>query len=113
MKHDEKRQFQCTAFPNSINPKPHFSWRIQIGDKTKNMIGVDHFGETDDVNQLAGSIIQLSPDTVFHGYEGVHSDMAVECLVSHPELGDDLVAYTHLVEVLCKPFVNTQYLLSF
>lgn len=79
-----------------------------MGDETENFIGIDHLPDTDNLNQLAGSMIELSPDTIFGGYEGgsinVHSDLAVECLVSQPELGDDFISYTHLVEVLCKPF---------
>jgi hypothetical protein len=30
------------------------------------------------------------------------SDLLIECLASHPELGDDFISYSHVVEILCK-----------
>ena len=99
LKYNEHGEFQCVAHPQYINPKPKISWRIQMGTTTENLMGSDSLTE----DNLSQSSLYISPETAIRDYKkNAHHDLVVECLFSHPELGDDFVSYTHMVEVLCK-----------
>ena len=103
LKYNERGTFQCTAHPQYINPKPQFSWRVQMGAKTENILGKDDSINEDETNQLATSTLEITPETAIRDYKkNAHNDLVVECLVSHAELGVNFVSYTHMVEVLCK-----------
>ena len=103
LKYNEKGQFQCTAHPQYINPKAQFSWRVQMGAKTENVMGTDEYIDLDATHQYARNILEITPETAIRDYKkSAHNDLVVECLVSHPELGDNFQSYTHMVEVLCK-----------
>ena len=105
LKHNEMGKFNCVAHPQYINPKPKFTWRLQMGSKTETVRGEVDLMDPGATHQLSGSTLEITPETAIRGYKkSAHNDLVVECLVSHPELGDDFVSYTHVVEVLCKYF---------
>ena len=74
-----------------------------MGAKTENILGKDDSVNENETNQLATNTLEITPETAIRGYKkNSHNDLVVECLVSHVELGDNFVSYTHMVEVLCK-----------
>ena len=107
LKYNEMGQFHCEAHPGFINPKPHFSWRVQMGQTTENINGgVDDVINPDSPHQLAGNTLYITPETAIRDYrKNSHHDLVVECLVSHNELDHNFPSYTHVVEVLCKYFL--------
>ena len=76
-----------------------------MGSKTETVRGKDDVIGPDATYQLSGSTLETTPETAIRDYvKNAHNDLVVECLVSHPELGENFVSYTHMVEVLCKFF---------
>ena len=74
-----------------------------MGDRTENVKGIDDVIDSDATHKLSGNSLYITPETAIRDYKkNEHNDLVVECLVSHPVLGDNFVSYTHVVEVLCK-----------
>ena len=40
------------------------------------------------------------------------NDLLIECLASHPQLGQDFMTYAHQVEIMCKLLTSDQLVLT-
>lgn len=88
--------FICISFSGNLND-PRGS------NRPRELHGLTHPAvDGGGKGQVASSELTLAPDEVLGSSASEGADLLVECYASHPGLGADLVAYAHVVEVLCK-----------
>ncbi len=70
------------------------------------MEGVNHVVVETREGQVASASLTLDPADEVRKRRSeeplVRPDLAVECFASHRQLGDDKIAYTHVVQVICE-----------
>ena len=105
IKSDHIGEFHCMVQPEFVNPSPALQWRLQVRSQSKDIRGSEEVLDGKPGIHAKGGVVRISPRQLAEEFGQVH-DFVVECLASHPENGKDLIAITHIVEVLCKLLIN-------
>ncbi|XP_059083711.1 uncharacterized protein LOC131880986 isoform X2 [Tigriopus californicus] len=98
-------QFSCQSSP--AQPAPKLAWRVEMGGKSVAKFNGEHV-ETKVTSEglMAATTLTLNVEDLILRLprQTISSpDLVVECFAAHPSLGEDFIAYAHMVEVLYPP----------
>lgn len=98
-------QFFCQSSP--AQPAAKLAWRVEMGGKSvAKFNGEDVHTKTSSEGQTVETTLTLNVEDLILRLprQTISSpDLVVECFASHPRLGEDFIAYAHMVEVLYPP----------
>ena len=102
---DAKETFTCQSSPS--RPAARLNWRVEVAGRVVATYEGENpvVSEAENGGRVTSASLSLNAREILANSNFAREnqpDVMVECYASHPVLGDDFVAFAHMVEVLCE-----------